>query len=277
MSEAPSLSLGEAEVRWIASLLSELVVMPGNLVQKRRALFERLASAINASHWLWARRLQDTPNAEARYAALLHDGFTPGELESLAAAAAHPDMKTVETGFREAIARSDRQVTLRIEDYSDMDFWRASPMSKLAEQAGMSTVMSSARRLGEKSSASVVGFYRGPNAGRFSLRDRLLVDVVLDGADWVHADDSLQESEAIDPAGLPRQHMVLLSLLIHGSSRQEIAELMKLSVNTINSYTKTLFKHFGVRSQTELMQQFIFGKEPNEHAEEPTPEATGSC
>ncbi|QDT67375.1 Bacterial regulatory protein, luxR family [Planctomycetes bacterium MalM25] len=258
--EAPSDSLSEADVRRIASLACELAGTPGSLVPKRRYLFDGLADAINASHWLWARRLQDAPSGEPRYAGLLHEGFAAEGLQSLAAAAAHPDIKKVEAGFRDAIARSDRQVTLRLEDYTDLTHWQTSPVRELIERAGVGVVMSSARRLGEKSSSSVVAFYRGLGAKPFSPRDRLLVDVVLDGADWVHADDGLQESEAIDVAGLPRRHMVLLSLLIHGNSRQEIATLMELSINTVNSYTKTLFKHFGVQSQPELMQAFIHGK-----------------
>ena len=50
-----------------------------------------------------------------------------------------------------------------------------------------------------------------------------------------------------------------LALLVQGYKRDQIADHLKLSLHTVNDYVKAVFKHFGARSQAELMVRFQAG------------------
>jgi DNA-binding NarL/FixJ family response regulator len=48
-----------------------------------------------------------------------------------------------------------------------------------------------------------------------------------------------------------------LACLLEGNSDKQIAKRLKISNFTVNDYVKSIFKHFGVLSRTELMARWI--------------------
>ncbi len=57
----------------------------------------------------------------------------------------------------------------------------------------------------------------------------------------------------------PRKR-VTLDLLLHGHSRAEIADRLKISAHTAGGYVKEVFTHFGVHTHVELIAGFYHGR-----------------
>jgi DNA-binding CsgD family transcriptional regulator len=51
-----------------------------------------------------------------------------------------------------------------------------------------------------------------------------------------------------------------LDLLLHGYSRQQIADRLGISVHTASGYVKEVFRHFGVHTHAELIAGFYRNK-----------------
>lgn len=59
------------------------------------------------------------------------------------------------------------------------------------------------------------------------------------------------------PSQLGPRCRQVLACLLEGDSDKQIAKRLKISNFTVNDYVKTIFKHFGVLSRTELMARWI--------------------
>ena len=66
----------------------------------------------------------------------------------------------------------------------------------------------------------------------------------------------LARSLAADPSISPRMRQTLERLLC-GDSEKQIAGGLHLSINTVHSYVKTLYRHFKVSSRGELLAHFV--------------------
>lgn len=254
----------EADTRAIVRILADIAILSGGPVLKKRLLLERLGEYIEADYWMSALRIQKSIDDAPNFVGLLHSGFTPEQLAKLAESAAHPSVKAIDAPHAKALSKSDvQQLTLRLEDFDLQGLWPHSPAGALAKKADVGTFMASTRKLydnidGELKSSTLV-FYRSPGNPCFSERERRIAHIVLTEVNWLHTDVWPPEFLFEKASDLPSRHLVLLSLLVHGNSRQKIAEIMSLSINTVNTYVKTIFNHFTVNSQTELMQHFIYG------------------
>lgn len=58
---------------------------------------------------------------------------------------------------------------------------------------------------------------------------------------------------------LSSQRLLVLNLLLEGRTRKEIAATLSLSVNTVATYQKSIYLHFGVNSHASLMHRFHHG------------------
>jgi DNA-binding CsgD family transcriptional regulator len=63
----------------------------------------------------------------------------------------------------------------------------------------------------------------------------------------------------------------VLTLLIDGRNRNEIAQSLKLSPHTVKDHIKAIYRHFGVSTHPQLMRLFQFGN-GNDVAYEQQPE-----
>lgn len=257
--------LMEADVRTIVKILAEIAIIDDEPVVKKQRLMEGLSSYIAADCWMSALRVQKTASDQPNFVGLLHSGFTPESLAKLGECAAHPSIKAFEAPHTTELAcRKTQQLTWRLEDFDQQGLWPNSPAAKLAREAGVGTFLSSTRQLYDNEieciKSSVMVFYRSPGKPCFSERERHIVHIILTEVNWLHTDTWPPEFLFERVYGLPRKHLVLLNLLVHGNSRQGISQVMSLSIHTVNTYVKTIFRHFDVNSQTELMQHFIYGE-----------------
>lgn len=64
---------------------------------------------------------------------------------------------------------------------------------------------------------------------------------------------SFQPINAIDKVQLSERESEVLSLLLNGKNSKEIGESLFLSIHTVNTYRKNLFKKFNVKNVTSLV------------------------
>lgn len=253
----------EKDARAITRMLAEVAGIEGSHTIKKRKLLESLSDYIEADKWLAALRVQNLAGDMPHFVGQLHGGFSADQLGKLAESAAHPCLKEIDAPFAMELARRKTQITSRLEDYDKQGLWPGSPAAKLAEQADVGTFLASTRPFfdieNDRVQASVVALYRAPGKPTFSERERRIAHIVLTEVSWLHTEGWPSDLMVSATSELPRNHLVLVNLLVHGNSREDIAEMKQLSIHTVNSYIKTIFSHFKVSSQTELMQCFIYG------------------
>lgn len=103
---------------------------------------------------------------------------------------------------------------------------------------------------------SVLQFHRAITRRNFSGRDLAVVREahaalapLIGGPLARFADPSAAE--------LPNRMRRVLACLLDGDGDKQVAARLRLSVHTVNEYTKAIFRHFGVRSRNELLARWV--------------------
>ncbi|WP_165251503.1 helix-turn-helix transcriptional regulator [Paludisphaera soli] len=90
----------------------------------------------------------------------------------------------------------------------------------------------------------------------FKARERLLVRETH-AAVARHIGGALAGHEDVSARALPPRARQVLACLLQGDTDKQVAARLRLSVLTVNSYTKAVYRHFGVRGRAELMARWI--------------------
>jgi DNA-binding CsgD family transcriptional regulator len=122
-------------------------------------------------------------------------------------------------------------------------------------QRDPSTICSTLRLSDSRLTASLCLFRAPHQAGQFTQRQRLLVDLFHAEMTWVYHPDLLLASRDAESLS-PRERQTLEHLLA-GHSEKQIASRLKLSPNTVHHYVKSLHRHFGVSSRSELLARWV--------------------
>lgn len=255
--------LSESDIRSIIAILSQVAAEAGkggDHLNCKRLMLSLLSELVGADKWIWALRSQGEGDDIPIFAGLLHEGFTDEELGFISAAAADPSMRFVDNAHLEELVEKQTHITRRLEDLDTEKLWSGSNSAALAAQAGVGTFITSARPMDGIHACSSIALYRPPGSPTFTDRERHLAHLVLTEVGWLHALGWPEEKNITDLSALPPSQLPLLNLLLRGRQRQAISETLGLSLHTINSYTKNIFAHFKVNSQTQLMGLFVFGE-----------------
>lgn len=89
----------------------------------------------------------------------------------------------------------------------------------------------------------------------FDARERMLLDITHFEASWIYQGDVLLATRG-GMSVSPRQRQVL-DYLLAGHSEKQIADMLRLSPNTVHHHVKALHKHFGVSSRSELLARWL--------------------
>lgn len=91
---------------------------------------------------------------------------------------------------------------------------------------------------------------------RFGLRERLLLDTMHRGLDWLYrAEEATHKMNRA--SALPPRLRQTLEFLLAGDTERQVALKMSLSVHTVHDYVKALYVHFGVSSRSELLSKWM--------------------
>ncbi len=147
--------------------------------------------------------------------------------------------------------------TLR-QDLMNDEEWSASNMRSILSSVHYGEWLHSVNRPHENL-WSMLMLFRRNGASQFSDYDRQTLELMMSTVPWLDAD---QNTEQPPPGQTPltaRQRTVML-LLLDGLTRKAIASQLAIHEDTVGDHIKAIFKHFGVRSATELAALFLQNK-----------------
>jgi DNA-binding CsgD family transcriptional regulator len=117
----------------------------------------------------------------------------------------------------------------------------------------------SRRRLRPLTTIQGIGFYRDKNDRPFDEEDRNLLHLF-----HVECGSMLEPAACAlgydRRAGLAPRQRETLDLLLAGLGDKEIADRLGISPHTVNHYTKTIYRHFGVGSRATLIARHLSGR-----------------
>lgn len=92
---------------------------------------------------------------------------------------------------------------------------------------------------------------------QFSSREKNLVATVLRPLKWFHRSCLLAQGVALGGMRLSPREQSLCRQLLSSNSEKEIASTLGLTLSTTRSYTRQLYRKFGVRGRTGLMALWL--------------------
>ena len=251
------LSLEENEIRAIVRLISRVVANPGNHAAKKRFLMDGLCDLIGANAWAWTLSCQRDPDKPQIYTSFLNGGFSEEGLVKVLQAIEHPDMVQIAAKFFSEIQKRQCHLTRLRYQITNKKRFESSGAHLAWKAANVGPTILSLRPLDGRS-ASVIGLYRHYNKEEFTAREARIAHVVVSEVPWLH-EQGWPDDRGEKVPMLSKRQRLTLNLLIQGQSRKHIADNMNISVNTVQEYTKNIYRRFKVNSQAELMHRFLHG------------------
>lgn len=249
--------LSECDVRAVVRLVADLHGCDGSLEERKRKLMGGLCALIDADLWVWAVGAQTDPAVVPAYLCLDHGGFTVETFASYVQAIGHPAMNDIQARFMaEAVARGTHLTRHRRQLDPD-DSYQRTDAFRLWKGAGINGVIMSFRPL-SPGVFSGLGIYRRLSAPIFTDRENRIAHITLAGVPWLHEHAPVKDHGDRLTLLSPRQR-IILTCLVQGFTRRQIAEHMALSLHTVNDYVKGVFAQFGVHSQPALIARFRTG------------------
>lgn len=251
----PESPLTEDDVRVIVRLLGDVLAAPGGSREKRRLLMDRLCEMVDCPAWVWCMA-DYVPERQVAHSGILHGGFDDARFAVFLDALNHPAMQQVGARSSREFLVNGTHITRNLPQLEQGgDRLMKSEAGPLWRKADIGTLMISLRPM-EAGGASAIGFYRNTGAPHFDERETRIAHIVLSGVPRLHY-ASFPNQEFI--TRLYPRHRTILNLLCDGWSRKKIADHLGLSVNTVHGYARTIFRNFGVHTQSELLSRFTHG------------------
>ena len=240
----------------VVRILSEIATMEGSLDEKRVRLMTEIALLLDTDTWIWGFSPLLEPGKQPVYLFQNTGGFDEKRMSRLLMAVEHPDTGLMTAPLAQAMVESGTHVTRLRQDIVPDERFLNSPALPLWKDANVGPIMLSFRP--QEQGTSVAAFYRPVSAPSFTAREARIAHIVLTGVPWLHVASKPPEPAHEIPK-LPPRCRLILSQIVAGRARKEIAADLGLSLHTVNDYIKQIFKHFDVHSQTQLVAKLRNG------------------
>jgi DNA-binding CsgD family transcriptional regulator len=159
-----------------------------------------------------------------------------------------------------ALMNTHRKVTFltttRQELVDDTTWYAAPAVSDLRRSGDVDDFVSSSVSL---KPGSLHGFivYRPWGERPFNLRQRRLIRLTHLELFRLYKSSLQQQWSLHEIRALPPRVRQTLELILAGDSMKRIADKLRISVHTVNDYTKALHSRLGVRTRTELLKKCL--------------------
>lgn len=248
--------LPAADVRKIVRLLGDVIAAPGGHSEKKALLMTGLCELVGADAWVWGVG-QHNPDNAPFYTAFNRGGIDDARFAKLMEAVNHPEMETFARPFSEELALTGSHLTRLRQQINRDGSFSGSQAEQAWLRADIDAVMLSCKPL-PGGGFSSIGIYRNAGKPLFSERESRIAHVILSEVAWLHLEGWPEERGASATPLYPRLRTVL-NLMVEGWGRKQIAHHLGLSENTIHSYVKEIYRHFGIHSHAELVKRFSKG------------------
>jgi DNA-binding CsgD family transcriptional regulator len=248
--------LDENDVRELVRLLGQVIAAKGDQTAKRNLVMEGLCRLLDADAWAWSLVHMELGSAP-RQVVFLHDGIPDERLPHYLSAIEHEDLQWILNRLvvdavtrRQPVTRRDRQL------FSD---W---PEDSIAfrtwvDKANLRSLILMAWPI-VTGGFSGIGIYRNADRPAFGARETRIAHIVLSEIPWLH-EEGWGEERGDSLVNLSKRPREILSLLVQGRARNQIADDLGLSIHTVHGYVRDIYRHFGVNSHLELINRFTRG------------------
>jgi DNA-binding CsgD family transcriptional regulator len=247
----------EDDFHAVVRILGEIAAMDATPDEKRQHLMTELALLIGTDAWLWGSAPFIEPGKQPVFLFQNRGGLDEDRASKLFMAIEHPDTGAMTAPIAQAMVETGRHVTRLRQDIISDERFLNSPAFPFWKAANVGPIILSLRPI-EGYGNTVIAFYRPVSAPAFTPREARIAHIVLSEVSWLHHEGMPHQSSHKVPLLPPRCRLILHQMLL-GRSRKEISADLGISLHTVNDYTKQIFAHFGVHSQTQLIARFRNG------------------
>ncbi len=258
MGSRRSDSVSYQELSSALRLASELHELPHGSEQQRLHALDGLCSLVDAQVGLWVV-VGGLDGEQVVIQTALDRGWVSASERQVFLRFCRVEQRRVQDpSMAPMVARLDGPVTtLTREDLlDDRDWYRSEHVQEFRRVARVDSFIYSVA-LRSPSTARCISLHR-PWGGRpFAARERRLIDVFHRECRWLH-----EPTRSVDAAllrGLGPRLRQTLRLLTRGLGEKQVAHALDLSPHTVHQYVKTLYRHFGVSSRSELLALCLGG------------------
>lgn len=250
-------TLLETDVRAMVRLVGEVVASRHDHAGMKRMLMAGLGELVNADAWVWCLGCEMEAGKMPVYLSMDHGGFDAVRYAGMLRAAAHPDLTWISEAMIHDMREKNSQVTRMREQFAEKDALAVAGIATHMKEADVGPFLIVMRPIDERS-VSTLGLYRREAEPPFTERECRIAHVVLSEVPWLHEQGWPEDRGATVPRLSPRRQLVL-NLLLEGRSRKDVAAALSLSENTVATYQKDIYRHFGVSSHATLIHRFRHG------------------
>lgn len=246
----------DQDVRDIVRLLGDAVAAKGDLFAKRRLVMNGLLRIVDADAWAWSLAHLEM-GSPPRQVVFLHEGIPQERLPHFLSAIEHDDIQWIMGRFIQEAVTQRLPMTRR--DQQLFDEWPegSEAYRKWVDDAHLRSHILMAWPL-ETGGYSSVGLFRESHRPFFGPRETRIAHILLTEIPWLH-EEGWGEERGESLLRLAKRPREILSLLVQGRSRPQIADDLGVSIHTVNGYVRDIFKHFRVNSHLELISRFTKG------------------
>jgi DNA-binding CsgD family transcriptional regulator len=146
----------------------------------------------------------------------------------------------------------------RCDFIDDRDWLRSADYQVIHESYGTDATLWCFRQIPGARPGECLGIVMIRARGRrdFTRRDRALVHEATATLTPMLG-GTLARSDEPPPSALTPRGRQVLACLLQGDGDKQVAARLRLGTHTVNEYTKLIYRHFGVRSRTELLARWI--------------------
>lgn len=240
-------------------LLGRIAVDDQRVAGLKRRLMRGVAELVDADAWAWSVMRIDVEARKPIILGAMYEGLNDRQVGALIENSEDTSTPSPEDAPMTALAMSGRHFTrTREQIVSDGDWYEHPAVNRYYLDNGIEHVMYSGYPLDEPGVVSMQGFFRVVGRAGFGSRERRIVHIITSEVDWLHGAELPADRGCTVPALSPRLRSVLM-LLLEGRSRNEIADLLRISPHTVKDHTRAVYRHFGVTSQAKLVHRFRVG------------------
>lgn len=188
----------------------------------------------------------------------LSGGLDEKQISTVMRASQDPEHPPPENGPLFEELSSGQPFTRRREDWIGTDTWQSAPHYELYRRpSGLDEFIYAIFPIGG-GHLSGMGFHRKPGRPGFSEKDRLLAHIVMSEVKPLHAAGIAgpEDSNVLD---MPPRVRMTFGLLLNGWKRRQIAQHLGISEHTARDYIRSVYRHYGVVDQVDLLKRFVVG------------------
>jgi|GEM_PF-2220265 len=234
------------------------------LLERRRGLMTGISGLLDADYWVWSQMSVDPETGEHTPIDLVHN-FPEAILGLLMAGINDPVNPCPAASKLFTMLDVDAHQTRgRWDLVTDRRWYGSEHYERYRKPCGIDDCVYSfythKTLIDGVDRALISGVVLHRKTGRqfFSEQQVLLLHTVLSRLHWLHQPASMERDQAV-ASGLTTRQREVVGYMAEGKTVQQIAVVMGVSVNTVNTHLKAVYRAFGVNNRSMMMARLLSG------------------